>query len=998
MHWVDGLLAVLLCALAFLLASTPARNSDLWLHLASGRAIVRGETPWGSDPFSSTTEGVYWVNSTWLSDVVLFALRQGSDGKALVPAKAVLVTLIAGLLLLFRLRGSSNVLLFFLGSAALLASAPWLALQPVLLSLLGVLLTLYLMERPQLVEASRAARARKQRWLVLPLFALWANLDGWFVLGPLVVGLYALGEAMRGGGADRRSEFSPLAWLTLAGFVACLCTPYHYRTFAWPTPLGITPAERAWRHDPLGRDLVVSPFGARFVASPIFASPGAWAYYLLAIVGAGSFLSSVRTLRPGRLLVWLALAALSIYQARTIPFFAVAGTALLALNLQDGMAARQSSEMSLRLRNAARASGLIAGLALVVLAWPGWLQPAPYRPRGWTLKPDGSLVRMAHHLQRLHAEKCFPPDRFALTFSPEVAHYLAWFCPAEKGFVDARWPLFNRVAEDFVRMRRVLLQGDSVVVERHLSPLLEAHRLDRIVLYDPDRDRIARAYRPLYLATNEWELLAVEGGAALFARRSGSIPSSEVFDYSRAAYHPAADKRALSAAPPSPQPSPWFDAFRLRADDRSPDREEAALHLLSFDLQTEMLAKQWLATQATGLIGCGLTMDPANIALTLALRLDFTLPPSPRAPLLLAVRAARRALGDHPDDAQAFLLLGEAYVRLARHTRETQWQTRLPRFAALRHVQTLTALEQAVLLRPDLDKAHAILAQLYMESEQWDRVLDHLQARLRIAERAAKRGQSAAPSAALRADVEQMRELVEQAEKIYQANSADKTDPSKVLSRATLAARYRLTRKALEMLLASYPAIFGTDGVKMQLDLMLKAGRAYEIRAWLTPEHEREIGFSRYHWIQAQAAAACGDYAAADAELEKGSQVLQSVAFLPKIFLPPRSDLAFRGVGTILALRLPLEGVAGLATGIYFQTEALRPVGQHADLLRQEADARVVRGLLALEWGDVESARRLFRAALDVWGSEEMVAMGGGLDFSARPIAQQQLQRFEPRP
>ena len=50
---------------------------------------------------------------------------------------------------------------------------------------------------------------------------------------------------------------------------------------------------------------------------------------------------------------------------------------------------------------------------------------------------------------------------------------------------------------------------------------------------------------------------------------------------------------------------------------------------------------------------------------------------------------------------------------------------------------------------------------------------------------------------------------------------------------------------------------------------MLQAGRAFEVRAWLEPDHQALLGYSPYHWLQAQAAAACGDYAAADAELDQ---------------------------------------------------------------------------------------------------------------------------------
>ena len=48
----DALLAVCVVLFAFLAASFPARNSDLWLHLAAGRLLAKGEYAFGSDPLS----------------------------------------------------------------------------------------------------------------------------------------------------------------------------------------------------------------------------------------------------------------------------------------------------------------------------------------------------------------------------------------------------------------------------------------------------------------------------------------------------------------------------------------------------------------------------------------------------------------------------------------------------------------------------------------------------------------------------------------------------------------------------------------------------------------------------------------------------------------------------------------------------------------------------------------------------------------------------------
>ncbi len=707
---IDGFFAVLLCGLAFLLASTPSRNSDLWLHLASGRALSGGRLPDGTDPFSSTTQGVYWVNHTWLSDVFLFQLYNLGDGAALVVGETILVLLVAVLLCCFRRPGERMGMLGPAGFAAMLALGPWLVLQPILLSLFGVLLTVYLLERPGQLAGDATEKARRRRWLLVPFFALWANLDGWYVLGPVLVGLYALGEILRRltapAHAEHANDLRSLVLLTLAGWAACLATPYHYHIFAWPPPLGLTATEKALRDDPLGQTLVLSPFGARFAASPVLRSPGAWAYYLLLASSAGSFIPALRRVHPGRLLAWLVLAALSIYQARTIPFFAVVAAAFLALNVREWSRGSPVSETRQRLRFAADRVGVLVGIALLVLAWPGWLQPAPYQPRGWSVEPDGSLVRMAEHLKRYHAQSRFRPDRFAFTFSPEVAHYLAWFCPEEKGFLDSRWPLFDRVAEDYAAMRNCLLWGEGdAISDLSASLIIINHDIDRILLHDTDWERTARAYRYLFHAP-DWELLAVAGGATLFIHRTGAAASPDAFDVRRAAYHLGAEQHA-PPAPRPPRPPGWFDAFRPHPESRSADREEAALYLLTFDLQAEQqqtrLVRQWLLAQAAGLIGCGLTTEPAATAGTLALRLDLTpLLPSdasntaapasspgtaaeqfatmyltsqgggPPEPLYLAVRAARRALAVNPDDARAFCSWAKpTFDSPARHANRT---------------------------------------------------------------------------------------------------------------------------------------------------------------------------------------------------------------------------------------------------------------------------------------------------------------------------------------
>src|SRR4051794_7990786 len=78
---VDLLSFGLVLAFAFFAGSFVARNSDVWLHLATGRLLAEGHHHFGTDPFAFTTGGVYWANHSWLFDLSLY-LALGVIGAA----------------------------------------------------------------------------------------------------------------------------------------------------------------------------------------------------------------------------------------------------------------------------------------------------------------------------------------------------------------------------------------------------------------------------------------------------------------------------------------------------------------------------------------------------------------------------------------------------------------------------------------------------------------------------------------------------------------------------------------------------------------------------------------------------------------------------------------------------------------------------------------------------------------------------------------------------
>ncbi len=305
----------------------------------------------------------------------------------------------------------------------------------------------------------------------------------------------------------------------------------------------------------------------------------------------------------------------------------------------------------------------------------------------------------------------------------------------------------------------------------------------------------------------------------------------------------------------------------------------------------------------------------------------------------------------------------------------------LPDLLPLRQAQILTALEQAVLLRPDLDRAHALLAQLYYEQGQLDRCLDHLRARLRIAEQDTER------RAALQPDVEKMEELVSQSEKTYQANLAGKTDPSKVLERAHLAARYGLSRRRWSCCWQSYPAIFGKSGVEYELDLMLQAGQSYEVRDMAGAEARSTDRLFHVSLGKGPRRGELRGLCRSGRGVGKGSEPLRQILascwcrcvrrwpFKSREPCWPARPLCE------LAALFSTAGIASLGGAGRTAASASRPAG---------ASRSFGCGIRSGGGGSATFPRRPGRV-----GQRERGRGGRGLDFPARPIAQQMIRRLQ---
>ncbi len=1024
---VNAVLVLLVVGCAFLTASFYARNSDLWFHLASGRLLAHGQYTFGVDPFAYTTAGVYWANHSWLFDLALYAFYGLIGGVGLVILKAAAVAVLACFMLAIHRPGSGLGLPAVCTSLAMLAMAPRLLLQPALVSYLFLGVTLWLLWRQDV----RGQVTKTVYWLLPALCALWANLDEWFFLGPVLTGLFWLGERLRG---DRQIP----GWLVVASALACLLNPHTYHVWSLPPELSVVSWTSGLHKDGRFQAQFASPW-PEYVQAARKLNASALAYLALVALGILSFLLHPRSLRSWRLTVWLPFGLLAAWQARFVPFFAVVAGPIAVLNLQDfliGLAANHSRRSwTAHLAGMGRWATALCLVGLMFAAWMGRLSGYDREERhvAWGIQPDPSLQQAAEVLQFWRGRGLLREEEKVFFLSPEAAHYAAWFAPGEKGFLDHRYPLFAGAVEDYELVCRAL--EPERFAARPVGPrspknwrqVMRDYRLGIVIFHDRDPRRLFSALRRLAADTKEWTLLHVAGNSLIVGWNPAREPdgfASFALDAGRLTFGPP-DEIAEHEAPAAPDMGPaslpagreFLDQLMNPPASTAWESAAATLYLHYFSdsekAQREAQLRRVLSSYGASLAGA--PASPAGIQqaihqLALSRQLLF---PQARSQVLvvreqmgpffaslterdpawplLAVRLARRAVAANPGDANAWLRLGQAYLVLRNATCERTGEGLLPPLVQLRHIQIVTALEQAIRLDPDLpdlEGAHHELANLYGQINYLDQAFVHQQEELRLTRKAGPRPGETADDFAYRVeyletDIGKLEKSLRERRDSFAARS--RTLEGGRLAQASLALSLGLARQALEESLLPTPAeLLGANGIKLELELLLSLGRADEVRTILreatmaankdrlpyedlaaprkpdgAPLYPLPYHLSGYDWLFAVQAAALGDYADARAGLQSLGKALQTTEdriagqsrnlergdriWLPTLFAAPPL--------------LPLF-TAQLLINSQQQRDSLLDT---VHLLKaQEADLCVLDGLLALEQGLPLVARKSF--------------------------------------
>ncbi len=1032
--WLDGTLVLVVLALGFALASFPATNNDLWLHLAAGRLTAHGQLPSGPDPFSALDPPPVWVNHSWLTDVLLYALYAVAGGPALVIAKAVLVALLAGVLLLTR-RPGTGMLLPAVGTAlALLAMSPRLLLQSTVVSylLFGVLLLL-LNRRPRPGSRWRLPVA------VGVLFLLWANLDGGFVLGLALLLVWLVGAVLQraaplGDEADAaEAGHGPevLAVALAVGVVACVINPAHVRVFSLPAEFLQLTLPDAVLRDPFFEGTFRGPLSSDYPSRVGW--PAALAYYVLVVLGLVSFAANAAGWRWGRALAWLAFAWLSSSYVRLVPYFAVAGGPVLVLNFQEFAARRRAARAAPLTPAAAHARNFLAGAArvlvflvgvvLVALAWPGWLaadagSAQQSRRVGFRLEPDPTMERLARQLADWYrAGRLRPAEDRGYFLQPEFAYFCAWFCPEAKGLFDYRFAAPADVTADYLKVRRELLAlrgpafSGEANPEEAVQELLHRYGITYLVLNGNPvlEGGLARA---LWNDPNRWPLWAIAGRGVVVGwndpARPGRDPHADLrADPVRLAVGAGVERMPPYEEPPPPAVPSLIDRYVAAPPPVPPETHESGLWLAYHDALRLLAGRAMDAWKIATYFGRSappgvpdLTMDLVNARA--ALEPSWYRSPvgqAARAANLLAVRAARRAARANPDDYESYLRLAQAYGaldtvrtlgRLQQITAARQALVRLPiartagQFTGLdeRNLQGLLygLYQQTTVPGSDQPPIDLMLEAFERFTDLLPVVIGRATGALTSEQAEAARKQAEAEYKRLQEQVAKLRQEVKQRSDKYEIATAKFTP----LQRAAVACRLGLAREAINVLRGSEGKDLNPEALDLMLNLFLIAGEAESARTVLhspelTPLTRLDPRIQpRLRSLRIQTAAVLGDYGEGLEDLIEAlkftwedAQKLAAMAVQAQ--LPPN-----------LAPSAPLSQslIAPFWGGPWRAGDEIWPGVLLAaiNLLHQYEEWVVLRSMLALEQGDIELARQSFAQALQF--------ISPAVELPARAVAQ----------
>lgn len=301
---VKRLFVLLFFLSLFAISVRETTDPDMWWHLRTGEYILNQGIP-RQDVFSYTATDHPWITHEWLSQLLMWGLYQAGGLPLLILFTAAITTLTFWLI--YQCCLGQPYLAAFMTLLSAIASAIVWGARPQLFNLFFFALFIYLLER------WRSQRLPDRALWFIPLVTiLWANLHSGYLLGVVLLAVYAVGEALQRfaspGGSLPWAAIRRLALVTGLAFVAAGINPNGASLWLYPFATLGSGAMQSYIQE---------------WHSPDFHLPIFWPFVGLMMFGVVGWVFSRQRPTWTELLLFLGAFAAGLLSARHIPIFAL---------------------------------------------------------------------------------------------------------------------------------------------------------------------------------------------------------------------------------------------------------------------------------------------------------------------------------------------------------------------------------------------------------------------------------------------------------------------------------------------------------------------------------------------------------------------------------------------------------------------------------------------------------------------------------------------------
>ncbi len=306
------LVLILLFALLVISQINTVVDTDLWCHFKTGEHIVKNFDIPRTDIFSYTAENQPWIHYDWLSEVFLYLVFIGFGWLGLNILKALIISASFFILFLISSKRKRTLYPIIFIILSILAFNYRSFARPEMFSYLLLSVFLYILEGE-----------KEKFFYILPFLQIaWANIHGYFILGPILIFIYCVDKFISGD----RERAKRLALVFIGVCLACLITPYFYKGILY-TPEVIYQAFS-------GKRLFINTISE--LTMPIKSNFNSYVFFwILAILSSLTFIINLKNARIRHILIFAAAFIASYTAVRYMPIFIFAAMLLAAKNLNE---------------------------------------------------------------------------------------------------------------------------------------------------------------------------------------------------------------------------------------------------------------------------------------------------------------------------------------------------------------------------------------------------------------------------------------------------------------------------------------------------------------------------------------------------------------------------------------------------------------------------------------------------------------------------------------